>query len=204
MLRPKLFALFVVSVLLLGASACGEDEPSLQDAPPTGVTPSPTILNPEFATVLPPPPSPPTPVVVPPDWLSFTYPAVGDFTFRYPSNWFLGVGGQRLSSFDPSSAPNVHYFPPSGVAVEVGRVPLDSPGIAPRPEGAVDTTLDSAPGWEIVFTYEGADVVRRIHTVQVDHNGHRYYVLGYFGQPDADERVFLEVLSTFQFVASGG
>jgi hypothetical protein len=196
----KLPVSFLFAVVLALVAACGEEEAGLQEPSPTSALPSPTTLDPDLGTIVPPPPALPTPVVIPPDWQTFLDQEIGDFTFQYPRGWFRGVSPGQLGSFDPSNSPSVDFFPATGIAVEVGRVSLQAPGIAPRPNGATDTTLDRAPGWEVVFTYGGVDVVQRIHTVHVDRNGYRYYILGYFGQPDADETIFLQILSTFKFV----
>ncbi len=186
----------VLSLLvgLILAAACSEAE----EAPIPAASPSPTLANPEAGVVAPLPPPLRQPVTIPANWLTFTDPAIPGLTFRYPAGWRVTEIG-TLFSFDPSRPTSPHAFPPSGIKLQVDRVPLDSPALSPRPEEATDLVLSGLPAWEIVRVFDPVTGgAQRSHLVVVDTAEYRYVITAHFAEQYADETLFQQILSTLR------
>ncbi len=193
-MKLTLAGLLILS--LIAVAACSEEEaPPLVDSP----SPSPTAANPEEGTVVPPPPPLPTPVSIPGTWATFVEPAIPGLTFRYPAEWHQTSIG-TFYSFDPS-APNITGFPSGGVKLQFDRTPLGSPVVSPRPPEATDTELGGLPAWEVARTFDPITAgPGRAHLVAAEVNGYVYVVVAHFTEQDADETLFLKILSTVLIV----
>ena len=164
--------------------------PTPSDAPVATGTPIPVNENGVVVT----PPSrdslPPTPA----DWLTMSDPALRGLTFRYPPDWFFTSEGFKLRAFDPATIKDSHAIPSGGISLDFGWARPDAVG-ASKPAGATDTSFAGAPGWELVKVQGPA---QRTHVAKVSGNDLSYSFLAIFGDGDADETVFLQILESAQ------
>ena len=123
-------------------------------------------------------------------------PALRGLSFRYPPGWFLSPEGGKLLSFDPATAKHSDDIPADGIVLDFGWTRPDAVG-ASKPDGATDTILAGAPGWELVKV-QGP--TQRTHAARLSGNDLAYSFLAIFGDGDADETVFLQILESAQIV----
>ena len=208
------------AILFLGCGSTEEvtQQPQAQVVSPTAtVTPAPTAVVtpaptpaataapidvPALGTPIPvnengaivAPPSrdslPPTPA----DWVTMSDPLLRGLMFRHPPDWFVSSEGGKVLSFDPATTKDPHHIPAGGVILDFDWAPPDGAGVS-KPVDATDTTLAGAPGWERVKVF-GPSL--RAHTAKVSANDLVYVLTALFGDGDADETVFLQILESVQ------
>ena len=212
MLKPAPALLALLAAVLLAACARSANDGGAPPTPPGTPTtapaadmPTPIPTEPPGgaggelgpATVVP----PPTPVAsllpVPEDWGTFTS-RKELYTFRYPSDWYVGPGSATLSSWDPT-AWDKPGFPPNGIMLQIGVASIDK--AEARPPEATDTTFGDLPGWQVVYTYDPATSrgITRVHTVAAVHNGYRVALMAAYGQENPDETTFFQMVDSFRF-----
>ena len=151
----------------------------------------------------------PTPrPTAPADWPTYTDPD-GQFSLRYPSDWYSSGG--EIYSFDPTATGPPGSWP-SGVEIETdvfesagrgfcgGALKLDASGALDSIDAeATDTTLGGQPAWEIVRD-DPDPPTTLIRGISLVHKGHCILLVAYYTQETPHEQTFAQIADSFEIL----